>query len=357
MAYHFFMNILLPMTLSILAFVLGARIGGRRKMRKAGFGLCLGAAAVFAWGWSIISLLGLPNPLEIIWWTMLAVAASGLPAGIACAAVRCRRWVAAVPTAAVFVYLLFSFGLACATARAPEAPTGPHFRVLGFNVNWGGPKPDLAVQAIAGSDADIVCLQETNPAWEELLRKTLAAKYPRMLFRHFSGAGGKAFLSRLPIREIRYVTEKAGWFPGWVVEVQTPSGTVHVMNVHLRPPLSDRGGFSLGALYSTKDIRLQEVKDLHAHLDEKLPTIVMGDFNENTSGAAAGWFKSRGMTDAVQEFDPYGKTWHWNTSLGTFSACFDHIFYSAHLHCVEADIIKEGASDHYPVTAVFQMKK
>jgi endonuclease/exonuclease/phosphatase family metal-dependent hydrolase len=176
-----------------------------------------------------------------------------------------------------------------------------------------------------------------------------------MMFRHFSGAGGQAFLSRLPIKEINYVTNKAGWFPGWVVEAQTPAGAIQIMNVHLRPPLSDRGGFSLGALYSTKKVRLQEVKDLHPHLNEAVPTIVLGDFNENASGSAARWLQTNSMKDALKEFDPYGKTWRWETSLGTFSACFDHVFYSPHLHCLEAGIIREGASDHYPVTAVFQL--
>ncbi len=323
-------------------------------MKKTGWGFCLAAAAVLAWGWLAVSLLGFPNPLEVIWWTTIVIAISGLPAGLAFASSKRRKWVTGAPTAAVFVYMLFAFGLACATVRKPEAPTGPHFSILTYNVNWGGPRPDFAVKAIAGSEADIICLQETNPSWENLLRKTLAGRYPHMMFRHFSGAGGQAFLSRLPIKEVSYVTEKAGWFPAWVIEAETPAGAVQIMNVHLRPPLSDHGGFSLGALYSTKEIRLQEVKDIHPHIDDNVPAIVIGDFNENTSGSAAKWLKAKGLKDAVGEFDPYGRTWRWNTSLGTFSASFDHIFYSPHLHCLEAGIIKEGASDHFPVSAVFQ---
>jgi endonuclease/exonuclease/phosphatase (EEP) superfamily protein YafD len=356
MLSHLFVNILLPLTLSTLAFLLGARIGGRRKLQTVGLGLCLAVTVALAWGWLAMSLLGFPNSLEVIWWTLIVVALSGLTAGIAFASMKRRRWIAGLPTGAVFVYLLFSFGLACATVRKPEAPTGPHFRVLTFNVNWGGPRPDLAVKAIADSGADIVCLQETNPSWETLLRKALAEQYPHMMFRHFSGAGGQAFLSRLTMKDTTYVTNKAGWFPGWVVEAQTPAGTVQIMNVHLRPPLSDHGGFSLGALYSTKEVRFREIKNLHPHLDDKLPAIVIGDFNENTSGKAAGWLKDKGLKDALVEFDPYGKTWRWRTSLGTFSACFDHVFYTPHLHCLEAGVVKEGASDHFPVTAVFQKK-
>src|SRR2546423_494295 len=63
----------------------------------------------------------------------------------------------------------------CTPARQLETPTGPHFSVLTYNVNFGGPRPDLAIDAIARADADIVCLQETNPAWEQSVRAGLGS--------------------------------------------------------------------------------------------------------------------------------------------------------------------------------------
>jgi len=33
----------------------------------------------------------------------------------------------------------------CASTREPEKPSGPHFSVLTYNVNFGGPRPGLAV--------------------------------------------------------------------------------------------------------------------------------------------------------------------------------------------------------------------
>ncbi|HEX5221045.1 MAG TPA: endonuclease/exonuclease/phosphatase family protein, partial [Verrucomicrobiae bacterium] len=61
----------------------------------------------------------------------------------------------------------------CSTTRVAPTPTGPHLRVLTYNVNWGGARPDLAIEAIRSSDADIVCLQETTPQWEQYLRQYL----------------------------------------------------------------------------------------------------------------------------------------------------------------------------------------
>lgn len=43
-------------------------------------------------------------------------------------------------------------------------------------------------------------------------------------------------------------------------------------------------------------------------------------------------------------------------SLGTLSARFDHILYSEHLHCLEARVLEEGSSDHFPIIAVFESR-
>src|SRR5258708_7668494 len=77
---------------------------------------------------------------------------------------------------AIGIMALSGFG--CHTVRQAEAPVGPHFRVLTYNVNWGGPKPDVAAQIIRESGADIVCLQETTSQWAQYLRTILSKEYP-----------------------------------------------------------------------------------------------------------------------------------------------------------------------------------
>ena len=108
--------------------------------------------------------------------------------------------------------------------RQPEAPRGGHFSVLTYNINFGGPSPHEAVQVILDADADVVLLQETTPAWEKTLRDALEATYPQMRFRNARGAGGMAVLSRLPFKELHYAQSDAGWFPFWVLRVDSPAG-------------------------------------------------------------------------------------------------------------------------------------
>lgn len=72
----------------------------------------------------------------------------------------------------------------CRSTRQAEVPAGPHVRVLTYIVNWGAPGPDLAADIIRQSGADIVCLQETTPQWEQFLRRELAADYSLVEFRN-----------------------------------------------------------------------------------------------------------------------------------------------------------------------------
>src|SRR5262245_56756909 len=70
----------------------------------------------------------------------------------------------------------------CHSIRRAETPSGPHFRVLTYNINWGMPRPDLAAEIIRNSGAQIVCLQETTPVWAAQLRAALSREYPYMDF-------------------------------------------------------------------------------------------------------------------------------------------------------------------------------
>ncbi|NQT88378.1 endonuclease/exonuclease/phosphatase family protein [bacterium] len=257
-----------------------------------------------------------------------------------------NRWAA--------VLALCALVTGCARTRKPQSPTGPHISVLTFNVNYGGPRPDLAAKAILDADAGVVALQETTSSWQEYLTPRLRSRYPHIAFRHGPGAGGMAFLSKWPLVEKGYGRPEAGWFPGWIVEAQTPIGPVQFLNVHLRPAVSDKGSVGVGPYLSTKKVRLSEVQSLHRQLAKDTPTIVLGDFNEGDSGSAVEWLVGQGFIDALREFDRRAKTWRWRTRYVTLRGRLDHILYSTGIHCLSARVMGAGESDHLPVLAVFE---
>jgi hypothetical protein len=197
-------------------------------------------------------------------------------------------------------------------------------------------------------------LQETTPAWEGFLRSELRREYPFAEFRNSPGraGGGLAFLSRKRGRDVAYVPSKTGWFDGWIQSFDTSIGPVQVLNVHLRPPVSDSGGWISGYLF-TGDDRVREMERFYGERKGGLPMLVVGDFNDGESSPVIDWLKEKGMADGLPQFDRKTPTWEWRTSAVTLRRRMDHIVYSPELHCCSARVIRAGASDHFPVEGVF----
>ena len=242
----------------------------------------------------------------------------------------------------------------CHSVRPAESAAGPHFTVLTYNVNWGSPRPNLAADIIRKSGADIVCLQETTPEWAQFLRQSLRDQYSFAEFRdsRLRTGGGLGFLSKVSAHEVAYIPSETGWFDGWIMAFETSSGPVQVLNVHLRPPVSDSGSWVSGYL-TTRDDRLAEIERFFEKRDSQRPTLVVGDFNDGENSRAVEWLKKNKLLNALPEFDHYTRTWEWKTSVGTLSRRMDHILYSTNLHCCSAQVLHAGASDHFPVQAVF----
>ena len=252
--------------------------------------------------------------------------------------------------------ILFALCMACAERQPPRAPASgqPHLRVMTYNVNYGIPGDDATMDAIEAGAAAVVLLQETTPAWEEALRDRFAATYPHMAFRHCCGAGGLAVLSTHPFDEGDHLPppDPAGWFPAWRVVVHAPVGDVQILNVHLRPQLSDSGSVLSGML-TTSSIRQAQIAGFHAALDPTLPTLVVGDFNESAGGSAIGYLADRGLESALPRFTGPQDTWRWQTSVGTISTQLDHIVHDERLAPLGVVVIARGRSDHLPVVGDF----
>lgn len=225
---------------------------------------------------------------------------------------------------------------------------GPELTVMSYNVNFGLGGDKSTLRAIFDGDADVVFLQETTAAWEVAIRSRLKKKYPHMRFRHCCRAGGLAVLSRFPVKHVAYIPAPTRWFPGWLVEVDTPLGTVQALNVHLRPPVSDSGSWVKG-YFNTGHYRRQELEHYVGKLKPGMSTLIVGDFNEQRGGALE-LLLDRGMHNALHEHAPDASTWRWPGPLGTeLKQQLDHVFFSKDLDATAARVLDAGRSDHLPV--------
>lgn len=267
-----------------------------------------------------------------------------------------RRQTLSLLLAGALAALAFS-SLGCAsdqirqpTRVSEEVPT---LEIATYNVNFGLAGDDATLGAIP--DADVVLLQETSAAWEAQIRAELSERYPHMLFKHCCRAGGLAILSKQPLESIAYIeAPKPGWFPAWIVHAQTPLGKVQLLNVHLRPPVDDRGSWARG-YFSTPEIRLAEMQAYHESLEEDLPTIIAGDFNEGEGGEVVKFLREGDFETVLTHYAPGADTWRWQTSLGTVSTQLDHIVYDRQsLEPLDARVLEQGRSDHMPILARFR---
>jgi len=265
-------------------------------------------------------------------------------------------------TYALLLAPLLLAALTLAACTGPQRTTRPAdpgatvVRVATFNLNYGLAGDEATLDALGGLDADVVALQETTPAWEEVIRERFEGKWPHMTFVHSSGAGGIAVLSRHPLLAEQTIDPPSppGWFPALRVEVDTPGQPIQVVAVHLRPPYSDSGSIVVG-YFEASDYHDAEIQALTPQLRDDLPTVVLGDFNEGDGGAAIGWLEARGFENALPAFGVDGNTWRWNTSVGEVTSRLDHVVYDRRFVPLDAGIVAKGRSDHLPVVATLQL--
>ncbi len=261
--------------------------------------------------------------------------------------------------AMMLVFLVVVVGGCAQATRTPRTPSPavPHIKVMSYNVNYGLAGDLSIVEVIESAGCDVVFLQETTKDWEQVLKKALGKKYAHIDFRHGRGAGGLGILSKFSFNPGELIDPpEGGWFPAWRVVLDTPLGKIQALNVHLRPQISDSGSVVSG-YFTTDTIRERQMERYVEYLDPDLPTLIVGDFNENRSGDAVAHLLQKGYKSALPEFSPYQDTWRWRTSLGTITSQLDHIAYDRKLEPVNVWVVRAGTSDHLPLVGIFELSR
>jgi exonuclease III len=224
--------------------------------------------------------------------------------------------------------------------------------LLTYNVNYSFINKKV-VDYLNKIDADVVCLQETNAEWEQLIRNGVQNKYHHIQFKHSGRAGGLAILSKYPIIKTNYLNNKFGWFRAALIHIKKGNDTIQLLNVHLRPPLSKKGWIGLNTYAKAQKIHVNELEYFMEKITPNLPTIILGDFNENDDGKAMQWLaKEKKYTDALRLFDKRTETWRFLILRGRY----DHLVFNKNLNCIKSRVYKLGRSDHFPVFGKFELK-
>ena len=169
-------------------------------------------------------------------------------------------------------------------------------------------------------------------------------------------SGGLAVLSKYPFRDLGVTESFEGWHPAWHVLVDSPIGPLQLLLVHLRAPYTRREG--LGGVFTAEDSHVTQLSTVAEKCAADVPTVVLGDFNESTDGAAVRFLERRGFKNALPLFRPGEETWHYERSIyGQTVDTLDHILYDdATLDPLNAYVRYVGRSDHYPVTVLLERR-
>ncbi len=217
-------------------------------------------------------------------------------------------------------------------------------RVATYNLNYGLAGDPAGVAAVGALGADIVLLQEANDPWRDAFAATGAYPFTRFTPPTSWPASGLGVLSRFPITSVEALPGSP--FDAWRIVIASDRGPVQLLNVHLRPPMSDGGSWLVG-YFTTRPIREAEIQRHVAALDPKLPTIVAGDFNEELDGRAVAALFAHGFVDAVAR--PTEPTWRWTLGGITMRFALDHILVDRRFAARSSGVVDQGHSDHLPV--------
>jgi len=249
-------------------------------------------------------------------------------------------------------------GLSVGCGERPLTPREPtpgvaHFKIATYNVHDETATDPATLAAIGQLDAEMIALQEVTAQAEPLIRARYLERYPHMLF-HPSGSAGLGFLSKWPLSDQGLTDPGQGWHPAWHVWVQTPSGLLEALVVHLRAP-QGKGVASVRSVAALSDDHRAEIRAFTDKCAGELPVVVLGDFNESPDGAAVQYLEDRGYRNALPLFRPGQFTWRTGSVGGQFNSAIDHILFDPGMEPLNAYVLNIGRSDHLPVVAHLEL--
>ena len=289
---------------------------------------------------------------------------STLLAGVALIhSLRARRRLAA---AACLVALCP--GLALAAARAAraahpaEAPPGaPAIELLTYNLLFSA-RSDRSLAQLRASRADVLCLQEVNPAWARRLEAALAAGYPHRALEPRPGAYGLAIYSRLPLASPTVVRDGRR-VAGQCVSIAPGGAEIALCNVHLSSPagIVGRGVPWVRGFDANARVRAAQWALLRAHVARAYPRarrlVVAGDFNTLDSEPLYREIHAT-LVDAFAAVGAWrGATFPARPTSPIPLVRIDYVFASPELAPRAAEVLPAGGSDHLGLRVVLAVPR
>lgn len=269
-----------------------------------------------------------------------------------------------MPRLTALVLVLLGVGVIRYTPRfLPQniagAQAGEMLRVIQFNMWGANQQQDQVIVWLSQSDADVVTLQETPPAFRRERLSELRQAFPYQFTNAQGDEWGQVILSRYPFVETGVSVLGQ---PRVVIDVNGRHMTVYDVHLempnretpHIRLPI-DISWLNAVVKYDAT-LRDQQLEMLLSQLSgEAGDLIVAGDFN--ISDDAVTYYRiAEVLRDSYSEVGyGLGRTWGARTSEEGLPEWLpplvriDYVWYRGAMQAIRAEVGVEMGSDHLPV--------
>lgn len=265
-------------------------------------------------------------------------------------------------TGAALVRVVWLFGALFLPAGLTPPPEGRHLRVMTYNMLGFNTSVEQVIAAIEQSHADVVTLQELNPAIAAAITNYLTSIYPYQYLDPQVGVTGMGVISRYPLHPSDLHLPSLGWIgTPQLLTLDLSGQPVTLINAH---PISTDIG-TPARMEATMRLREQQLQVLVALLREHpYPVVLPIDANTTDQHAAyqqittlfrdawreAGW--GLGHTFPGADSPGSSRPKFAGVAVPSWLVRIDYVFYSQHWTAVSATIGPwDGVSDHRPVIA------
>ncbi|MFE5793006.1 endonuclease/exonuclease/phosphatase family protein [Streptomyces sp. NPDC056503] len=220
---------------------------------------------------------------------------------------------------------------------ADKSASGGDLTVATHNVNADNPDPEGTARQLAGSEADVLALEELKADMVPVYERELAEKYP-----YHSVQGTVGLWSRLPLRDSRPVDIHMGWTRAMRATVVAPQGELRVYVAHLP---SVRVKLNAGFTANQRDTSADALGEAIAN-DRAQRIVLLGDLNGTMNDRALNAVTSQLRSTQGAAGDGFGFSWPASFPM----ARIDQILVRG-VEPVSSWALPQTKSDHLPLAA------
>jgi endonuclease/exonuclease/phosphatase (EEP) superfamily protein YafD len=211
----------------------------------------------------------------------------------------------------------------------------PSISVAHYNLSNITCTPEIFLEEIKSTSAELISFQEYNPFWDKFLSTELTEHYQECLKVTRIDPFGTAIFSKLPLKkkDTLYSSEK----PGLLASIELGNEEVDIYSTYIIPSLN--GNSNEQAQNQLSKITSQIKQNMRS-------TIVLGEFND------VYW------SNNIRNFRADNKLFNSrrNTIPGSFEVPYDHIFYTSDLECTYFQEINGPNNDKIGILGRYQLR-